>query len=113
MMTVRRVQLAVLLTLVLIFGAVQCLASCAADDCNSTAPPCHQHHQHHQVSPSACNQDFQLPDAHRASAPIATAVALLPTASQVAPSLAVIAISRVPAFSPPDSPPASSTILRL
>ncbi|MGP0070357.1 MAG: hypothetical protein ACLPWF_00285 [Bryobacteraceae bacterium] len=112
MMAVRRVQLAVLLTLVLIFGAVQCLASCAAEDCNSAAPPCHQHH-HHQASSTACNQDFQLPDVHRSPVGTATAVAFLPPAIQVAPSLAVIAVSRVPAFSPPDSPPPSSTILRL
>jgi hypothetical protein len=106
-----RVSIVAFLIVAVIFGAAQCMALCVAQDCNSAAPPCHQHHRH--ATSASCAQDFQLPDIHRSSTGLDRAVAFLPPAIQIKPSVAVIAISRTAAFSPPDSSLSSSTILRI
>jgi hypothetical protein len=100
-----------LLLFALTFAALQCVASCAAADYNSTLPPCHQH-QHHGTS-NACPHDFQLPDVHRSSIGLDTANAVLPPGIAAMPSFIVTVIARTPASSPPDPSLSSSTILRL
>jgi hypothetical protein len=109
-MTARRAHFGALLILTLIFSAVQCMASCASDDCSSALPPCHQHS--HATS-SACTQVFLVPDAH------GSLLAHIATLAFVAPAIAsadwfvVTGTSTAPAFSPPKLSLPALSILRI
>src|ERR1700733_14852268 len=112
-MRVSRLQLVALLIVALIFGAAQCLASCAAEGSRSAVPPCHQHQVPHHELAASCGHDFLVPPAHRLSAGHAATVALLRPALQQAPSFIVAAAPWALALAPPGSSPALSTNLRI
>jgi hypothetical protein len=103
-----RAQAVALAITMLVLGAIQCLAVCVAQDCNSALPPCHQ--QRHQAS-NACAQDFQLGDRTNIASPAALGVVEL-----VRDATPRIVLPEIPAWaapSPPRSPLVSSTILRI
>jgi hypothetical protein len=109
---VLRVPLAALFVVVLLFSAAQCVASCAALDCKSAAPPppCHQHHD--RGTSKACPQDLNLAVVDR--------VLVTPSADYVvAPMVAIVPLfgsgerGASPAFSPPNLAASSSLILRI
>src|ERR1700722_12925967 len=100
-MRASRVQIVALLIVALIFGAAQCLASCAADGGRSPAPPCHQHPAPSHQLAALCGHDFLVPDSHRLSGGHAAAVAFHPPTVRTAPSFIVPLNSWVPTDSPP------------
>src|ERR1039458_4385087 len=102
----RRTHFVFLLILALVFSAVQCLASCAAESCGSTVPPCHQHSTPHHETSNACSHDFLIADAH-GSSPIRT-IAIGPVADSFVTEIWVTAD-----FSPPELSPSSPSILRI
>ena len=56
-----QVQLTIVLILTLVFGAAQCVASCAAISCHdANVPPCHKQHQ--TIDHRSCGLDFLRPD---------------------------------------------------
>jgi hypothetical protein len=112
-MTARRAHFGALLILMLIFSAVQCMASCAADDCSSALPPCHQHQNPSHATSTACTQDFLVPDAHGSS--LAHAATLVFVAPEIynANWFVVSRTSMAPAFSPPKLSLPASSILRI
>ena len=69
-----------LLILALVFSALQCLASCAAESCSSAVPPCHQHSTPHHETSNACSHDFLIADAHGSS--LIRTVAIGPVAAR-------------------------------
>src|ERR1700733_3749243 len=115
-MSVPRVQVMALLVMTLILGAVQCVASCAGDDCNSAAPPCHQSHHHPAPSHAtsrACTQDFLLPDAP--ASPLMD-IATIGFAAPIVPGAQLFKVTGIftsPASSPPVPSLSSSSILRI
>jgi hypothetical protein len=106
-----RIQLVALLIATVIFGAAQCMASCAALDTKPVAPPCHQHQApgHEEAS---CGHDFLLPDAHRSSIDLGIAIGLPELTIEIAHSFADTA-SLIPAISPPGRLLSPSSILRI
>src|ERR1700722_4836463 len=112
-MRVARAQVVAMLILALIFGALQCTAACAADDCNSALPPCHQHEGPSHGVTAACPHDFLLPDT---KGPERIQLATFAFGAPVVRSAHLQISSEIrvsPAFSPPAEPPSSSSILRL
>jgi len=103
-----RFTFAILLAFTLLVAAAQCVAACTADECDSSTPPCHQHHHR---SSNACHQDVQLAVAH--AAPAAPAWAICGAALRASPRIASMELRIVPAFSPPERSPISSSILRI
>lgn len=98
-----------LLVFALTFAATQCVAACAVDECNSAAPPCHQHH-----GPSkACHQEVQLAVAHAGSAMPAVAIAMAWPVVMDAPLLAHPESRAATALSPPGRSPNDLRILRI
>src|ERR1700733_3773044 len=102
-MRIPRVQLVALLIVTLIFSAVQCLASCAAESCSPAVPPCHQHSTPHHETSNACSHDFVLPLIH--------AVAIEPVSLVI--TIESSLVIEVGVTSPPDRSLSSPRILRI
>src|SRR5579862_7328881 len=108
-----RAQLVALLILTLILGAVQCVASCTVESCNSSAPPCHQHSMPSHMVSSDCAHEFLLPDAH-GSQPIHSATsAFVAPAVEIAHSFIGTESLTSQAFSPPDLSSVATSVLRI
>ena len=104
-----RVPLALLFAVALLFSASQCVASCAALDCKSPVPPCHQ--QHDRGTLKACPQELTFDVVHRV--PVAPeAVNASPPDVAVAPFFVGAERPVLPAL-PPDLAASSSRILRI
>ena len=118
-MRAAHLQVVALLIVALIFGATQCVASCAAEGCGPTLPPCHQHSAPGHATASACTQDFLVPDthgallAHGAVLAHATGIQFAAPASQIAPALIVADHRLAPSLLPLDLPHSLSSILRI
>jgi hypothetical protein len=110
-MRLARVQIVGLLILALILGAAQCVASCAADSCKPSAPPCHRHSAPNHVTAASCTQDFLLPDAH--ALPHVAPIGFVAVNFEVANPFVVASILAQREFSPPSPSFSSPTILRL
>src|SRR5581483_393803 len=110
-MITRRAHFVVLIVAALLFGAAQCVASCAAQGCPSPAPPpCHQHsspQQHHVAA--GCTFEFLLPDSPVAAPDISAAGVAVMSVDFV-----VIGDSATAApLAPADSPPPRCSVLRI
>ena len=78
----KRMKLAFAIAAVLIYGSLQCVASCAFLE---TAPPCHhQSHDHHTVS--ACSHEIVM---DRAQEIVSAVPVIPPVAAAIGPGIAV------------------------
>jgi hypothetical protein len=112
-MSASRVQLVALLIVTLLFGALQCVASCAVEDCSSAVPPCHQHHAPSQETSAACTHDFLLPNVQASPLDHIATIGFVALAVSNVRLLVVDEIVASPAFSPPSPYLSSSSILRI
>jgi hypothetical protein len=124
----RLTKLIVIMAAVLLFAQVQCVRTCAAEECASfgvpqSGPPCHSHHDSSGQSsgpqaPEPCTFHLVLSSATLAhspqvEAPVIAAPAVVPARAD---SLALDAQSRAPVISdssPPGVSALSSAILRI
>jgi len=112
-MRASRVQVVTLLVVALIFGAVQCVASCVSEIPSSSVPPCHQHPAPSKAVSADCTHDFVLPDVQASSLAHIATIAFAAPAVPCARAFIVNEIFTSQALSPPDPSLSSSTILRL
>jgi hypothetical protein len=97
-----RIQVVALLILALMFGAVQCVASCVSESPSTGVPPCHRHTVPSHAVAADCAHDFLLPDVQTSSlAHIATNAFAAP-AVQCAQVYTVSEIFTAADFSPPE-----------
>jgi hypothetical protein len=108
-----RIQVVALLVLALIFGAVQCVASCASESPSTGGPPCHGHPVPSHAVGADCTHDFLLPDVQTSSLAHIATIAFAAPAVPCAHLIIATEIVVTPALSPPDPSFSSSIILRL
>jgi hypothetical protein len=112
-MRASRIQVVTLLVVALIFGAVQCVASCVSESASNSVPPCHRHQAPSKAVSADCTHDFLLPDAQASSLAHIATIALAAPALPCTQAFIITKIFIAPALSPPDPSLSSSTILRI